>query len=143
MRSCTCCWKAKVAIVTGGGRGIGRAIALRFAAEGAAVLVAARTESEIRGVAAEIEMLGGRAAYVSADVSRETDCAHIVSVARKSLGRGVGILVNKAGDYGPVKPVEEISPEDWDRVVAVHLRGAFLLTRLVLPGMYARGSGVI
>jgi NAD(P)-dependent dehydrogenase (short-subunit alcohol dehydrogenase family) len=135
--------KTKLAVVTGGGRGIGRAIALRFAAEGAAVLVAARTESEVRGVAAEIENLGGRAAYVTADVSRETDCSHIVSVAENRLGSGVGILVNAAGDYGPVKPVEEISPEDWDRVVAVHLRGAFLLTRLVLPGMYARGAGVI
>ena len=55
----------------------------------------------------------------------------------------VDILVNNAGEYGPVKPVEEISPAEWDRVIAVHLRGAYLLTRLVLPGMYARGSGVI
>ncbi len=132
----------KVAIVTGGGRGIGRAIARRFAAEGAAVLVAARTESEVRGVAAEIEQGGGRAAYVTGDVSREEDCAHIVSVAENRLG-GVNILVNNAGDYGPVKPVEEISPEEWDRVIAAHLRGAFLLTRLVLPGMYARSAGVI
>ena len=132
----------KVAIITGGGRGIGRAIARRFAAEGAAVLVAARTESEVRSVAAEIEQGGGRAAYVTGDVSRQADCAHIVSVAENSLG-GVSVLVNNAGDYGPVKPVEEIAPEEWDRVIAAHLRGAFLLTRLVLPGMYARNSGVI
>ena len=134
--------QGKIAIVTGGGRGIGRAIARRFAAEGAAVLVAARTESEVRGVAAEIESAGGRAAYVTGDVSRQTDCAHIVSVAENRLG-GVGILVNCAGDYGPVKPVEEIAPDEWDRVIATHLRGAFLLTRLVLPGMYRRGAGVI
>jgi NAD(P)-dependent dehydrogenase (short-subunit alcohol dehydrogenase family) len=134
--------QGKIAIVTGGGRGIGRAIARRFAAEGAAVLVAARTESEVRGVAAEIESAGGRAAYVTGDVSRETDCAHIVSVAENRLG-GTGILVNCAGDYGPVKPVEEIAPEEWDHVIATHLRGAFLLTRLVLPGMYTRGAGVI
>ena len=132
----------KVAIITGGGRGIGRAIARRFAAEGAAVLVAARTEYEIRNVAEEIERGGGRAAYVAGDVSRQSDCAHIVSVAESRLG-GVGLLVNNAGDYGPVKPVEEIAPEEWDRVIAAHLRGAFLLTRLVLPGMYARRSGVI
>ncbi len=62
--------------------------------------------------------------------------------AEERLGP-VSILVNNAGEYGPVKPVEEISPEEWDRVIAVHLRGAFLLTRLVLPGMYARNSGVI
>ena len=132
----------KVAIITGGGRGIGRAIARRFAAEGAAVLVAARTESEVRSVAVEIEQGGGRAAYVTGDVSRQADCAHIVSVAENRLG-GVSVLVNNAGDYGPVKPVEEIAPEEWDRVIAAHLRGAFLLTRLVLPGMYARNSGVI
>jgi NAD(P)-dependent dehydrogenase (short-subunit alcohol dehydrogenase family) len=79
---------------------------------------------------------------VTGDVSREADCAHLVSVAGNRLG-GVNILVNNAGDYGPVKPVEEIAPEEWDRVIAAHLRGAFLLTRLVLPGMYARGAGVI
>jgi len=55
----------------------------------------------------------------------------------------VSILVNNAGDYGPVKPVDEISTEEWDRVIAVHLRGAFLLMRLVLPGMYQRQSGAI
>jgi NAD(P)-dependent dehydrogenase (short-subunit alcohol dehydrogenase family) len=132
----------KIAVVTGGGRGIGRAIALRFAAEGAAVLVAARTESEVRAVAQEIEKAGGRAAFVAADVSRENDCAHILSVAENKLGK-LSILVNNAGDYGPVKPIEEIAVEEWDRVIATHLRGAFLLTRLVLPGMYTRGDGVI
>src|ERR1700681_1281981 len=134
--------EGKVAIVTGGGRGIGRAIARRFAADGAAVLVAARTESEVRTVAAQIEQSGGHASFVTGDVSQDADCAHIVAAAEAQLG-GVSILVNNAGDYGPVKPVEEITPAEWDRVVAVHLRGAFLLTRLVLPGMYARGSGVI
>jgi NAD(P)-dependent dehydrogenase (short-subunit alcohol dehydrogenase family) len=132
----------KIAVVTGGGRGIGRAIALRFVAEGAAVLLAARTESEVRSVAQEIEKAGGRSAHVVADVSREADCAHIVSVAENRLGP-INILVNNAGDYGPVKPVEEIAVEEWDRVIATHLRGAFLLTRLVLPGMYARGGGSI
>ena len=132
----------QVAIVTGGGRGIGRAIALRFAREGAAVLVAARTESEIAAVVAEIERAGGRAFGTAGDVSREPDCAHIVAAAEQRLGP-VGILVSNAGDYGPVKPVEEIAPEEWDRTVAVHLRGAFLLLRLVLPGMYARRSGSV
>lgn len=134
--------EGKIAVVTGGGRGIGRAIARQFAREGAAVLVTARTEAEIRKVAAEISASGGKAASVAADVSRETDCRQILAAAEGQLGP-VSILVNNAGDYGPVKPVEEISPEEWDRVIAVHLRGAFLLTRLVLPGMYARKSGVI
>ena len=128
--------EGKVAVVTGGGRGIGRAIAKRFAAEGAAVLLASRTEAELRSVTKEIEQARGKAAWVVADVSREADCARIVAGAEEHLGP-VSILVNNAGDYGPVKPVEEISPEEWDRVIAVHLRGAFLLMRLMLPGMYA------
>ena len=133
--------QGRVAIVTGGGRGIGRAIALRFSAEGAAVLVAARTETEINAVVAEIAKTGGKAAGVTGDVSREADCAQIFTVAER-LGP-VSILVNNAGEYGPVKPVEEISPQEWDRTVAVHLRGSFLLMRLALPGMYARGAGSI
>ena len=134
--------KGQIAVVTGGGRGIGRAIARRFAAEGAMVLVAARTAMEIESVAAEITAAGGNGAAVRADVSREEDCQQIVATARQKFG-AVDILVNNAGDYGPVKPVEEITPAEWDAVIAVHLRGAFLLTRLVLPEMYARGSGVI
>jgi len=134
--------EGKVAVVTGGGRGIGRAIAKRFAAEGAAVLVASRTEAELRNVTREIEQACGKAAWITADVSREADCARVVAAAEDRLG-AVNLLVNNAGDYGPVKPVEEISPEEWDRVIAVHLRAAFLLTRLVLPGMYQRRSGAI
>jgi len=132
----------RVAIVTGGGRGIGRAIALRFAAEGAAVLVTARSEGEVRSVAEEISRQGGKSAWIAADVANEDDCSAIVAAAETQLG-AVNVLVNNAGDYGPVKPIEEISPAEWDRVIAVHLRGAFLLTRLVLPGMYARNSGAI
>jgi NAD(P)-dependent dehydrogenase (short-subunit alcohol dehydrogenase family) len=132
----------KVAVITGGGRGIGRAIALKFATEGAAVVVAARTKSEIETVAEEIRKVGGRSVAVPADVADEAQCKNLFGVAASQFGR-VDILVNNAGDYGPVKPVEEISPAEWDRVIAVHLRGAYLLTRLVLPGMYARGAGVI
>jgi NAD(P)-dependent dehydrogenase (short-subunit alcohol dehydrogenase family) len=132
----------KVALITGGGRGIGRAIALRFAEEGAAVVVAARTELEIESAAREVRALGGRAAAVAVDVADEHKCEHLVREALRHFG-SVNILVNNAGEYGPVKPVEEISPAEWDRVIAVHLRGAYLLTRMVLPEMYARGSGVI
>ncbi len=134
--------KDKVAVITGGGRGIGRAIARRFASEGAAVMIASRTEPELTKVAEEVSKAGGKVAWVTADVAREEDCGRIIKAAEDRLGP-VGILVNNAGDYGPVKPVEEISPEEWDRVIAVHLRGAFLLTRLVLPGMYERRSGAI
>jgi NAD(P)-dependent dehydrogenase (short-subunit alcohol dehydrogenase family) len=132
----------KVAVITGGGRGIGRAIALKFAEEGAAVVVAARTVSEIDAVAREVRDAGGRALAVAADVADEKQCQHLMQEAAVQFGR-VDILVNNAGEYGPVKPIEEITPAEWDRVVAVHLRGSYLLTRLALPGMYARGSGII
>ena len=132
----------KVAVITGGGRGIGRAIALKFAGEGAAIVVAARTESQVKAVAKEISDAGGRAAAVTADVAEEKHCERLIRAAEAQFGR-VDILVNNAGEYGPVKPVEEITPPEWDRVIAVHLRGAYLLTRLVLPGMYVRGSGAI
>jgi len=133
---------ARVAVITGGGRGIGRAIALKFASEGANIVVAARTKSEIEAVAKEIQDGGFHAAAIPADVADEKQCEHLIRSAEAQFGR-VDILVNNAGEYGPVKPVEEISPSEWDRVIAVHLRGAYLLTRLVLPEMYARGSGVI
>ena len=134
--------KDKVAIVTGSGRGIGRAIARRFAAEGAAVLVTARTASECDAVVKEIAAAGGRAAAVAADVGKVADCERIVAAARQHFGR-VDILVNNAGIYGPVKPIEEITSEEWDHTQAVNLRSAFLLMKLVLPEMYARKSGVI
>jgi NAD(P)-dependent dehydrogenase (short-subunit alcohol dehydrogenase family) len=134
--------KGKVAIVTGGGRGIGRAIAKKFAAEGAAVVVSARSDGEIRQVADEIRSAGGKAEAVAADVSREADCERIVETARRSFG-AIHILVNNAGVYGPVQPVEKISPSEWDEVIAVNLRGPFLLSRLVLPEMYKQGEGAI
>lgn len=132
----------KVALITGGGRGIGRAIALKFAAEGAAVVLAARTRTEIESVAWEVRNAGGKAAAVPTDVADELRCEHLVHEATSRYDR-IDILVNNAGDYGPVKPVEEILPAEFDRVIAVHLRGAYMLTRLVLPGMYARNSGAI
>ena len=134
--------KGQVAVVTGGGRGIGRAIARKFASEGAAVVVTARTEAEIKQVAAEIQQAGGKAAAVAADVGREADCEKIVTAARSAFGQ-VHILVNNAAIYGPVQPVEKWSARDWDEVMAANLRGPMLLSRLVLPEMYARQSGSI
>jgi NAD(P)-dependent dehydrogenase (short-subunit alcohol dehydrogenase family) len=132
----------EVAIVTGGGRGIGRAIARRFAAEGAAVVIAARTELQLVSVAKEIESEGGRVAWVAADVSNEMDAERIVRTAREQFGH-VNILVNNAGIFGPVKPIEEISASEWDNVIAIQLRGAFLMTRAALPEMYLHGGGAV
>jgi NAD(P)-dependent dehydrogenase (short-subunit alcohol dehydrogenase family) len=134
--------KNRVALITGSGRGIGRAIAQLFATEGAAVFLTARTEKELASTAAAIEQNGGRAAYATADLSREVDCAHIVATAQEKFGK-IDILVNNAGHYGPVVPVEDYPLAEFDKVIAVHLRAAFLLSKLVLPEMYARQSGVI
>ncbi len=132
----------RVAIVTGAGRGIGRAIAKRFAAEGASVALAARTAAETGAVAEEIRGAGGKAATVTADVAQTEDCERIVKAARDAFG-AVHILVNNAGIYGPVRPIEKISLQEWDEVMAVNLRGAFQLAALVLPHMYGQKSGVI
>ncbi len=134
--------EGQVAIVTGAGRGIGRAIAKRFAAEGASVVLAARTAAEIDAVAREIGAAGGKAVPITADVAQIADCGRIVKAARDAFGT-VHILVNNAGIYGPVRPVEQIDPAEWDEVMAVNLRGAFQLSALVLPQMYAQKSGVI
>jgi NAD(P)-dependent dehydrogenase (short-subunit alcohol dehydrogenase family) len=134
--------KDQVALVTGSGRGIGRAIAYLFAKEGASVFLTARTEKELESTASAIANGQGRAGYVAADLSRETDCAQVVLAAQEKFGR-IDILVNNAGHYGPVVPVEDYPLDEFDKVIAVHLRAAFLLSKLVLPEMYARRSGVI
>jgi NAD(P)-dependent dehydrogenase (short-subunit alcohol dehydrogenase family) len=132
----------KVALVTGSGRGIGRATAHLFAKEGARLFLSARTEVEIRTVAEEIFRAGGQSAFFAADVAQEEDCQKLVAATNSKFGR-VDILVNNAGHYGPVVPVEEYPLEEFDKVIAVHLRAAFLLSKLVLPQMYQRKAGVI
>ena len=132
----------KVALITGSGRGIGRAIAKLFAAEGAAVFLTARTEAELSATASAISAVGGCVAIECADLERVDDCRRVAKAAEERFG-GVDILVNNAGHYGPVLPVEEYPLEEFERVVAVHLRAAFLLSQLVLPGMYSRNRGVI
>jgi 3-hydroxybutyrate dehydrogenase len=142
--------KNQVALITGSGRGIGRAIARLFAEEGARVFLTARTEAELASTAAEIngrkpdreEGCAELAALATGDLVREADCNRVVAATRKKFGR-IDILVNNAGHYGPVVPVEEYPLAEFDNVISVHLRAAFLLSKLVLPEMYARGSGVI
>jgi 3-hydroxybutyrate dehydrogenase len=132
----------KVALITGSGRGIGRAIAQLFAAEGAAVFLVARSEAELAASAKEITTAGGKAMFGVADVGQVKDCRVVANAAEEKFGR-VDILVNNAGHYGPVLPVEEYPLEEFEKVIDVHLRAAFLLSQLMLPGMYARKSGVI
>jgi NAD(P)-dependent dehydrogenase (short-subunit alcohol dehydrogenase family) len=137
----------RVALITGSGRGIGQAIARLFAEEGASVFLTARTEEQLASTAKEINALRRSsaspcAAFLAADIALETGCRRVFDATREKFGR-VDILVNNAGHYGPVVPVEEYPLADFDNVLAVHLRAAFLLSKLALPEMYARGSGVI
>lgn len=130
-----------VAIVTGGGRGIGRAAATALAADGVAVAVVARTESEVRRTAEEINASGGRAAAVVGDVTSAG--AEIIGAAERRLGGPCGILVNAAGTAGPVGAAEELDVAGWRATLDVNVTGPFLLARTVLPGMKARGAGRI
>jgi meso-butanediol dehydrogenase / (S,S)-butanediol dehydrogenase / diacetyl reductase len=127
----------RTAIVTGGGSGIGRAIAHRFAAEGAGVVVADLVAERAETVAAELD----RAHAAHADVTSAGDVEQLVRTAAEALGR-VDILVNNAG-FGDADDVLEIDEEAWDREVAINLKSAFLCSRSVLPGMIERGSGAI
>jgi 3-hydroxybutyrate dehydrogenase len=134
--------KDKIVLITGSGRGIGRAIAQLFSKEGAAIFLTARTEKELVETAQEISAAGGRVAFAVADLTSAADCESVFSAALAKFGQ-IDILVNNAGHYGPVVPVEEYPLEEFDKVIAVHLRAAFLLSKLVLPEMYSRNCGVI
>jgi 3-hydroxybutyrate dehydrogenase len=130
------------ALITGSGRGIGRAIAQLFAQEGAAVFLTARSETELRSATEELTRAGHRAACAAADLSQETECRKVAAAARAQFGK-ITILVNNAGHYGPILPIEDYPLAEFDAVLNIHLRASFLLTQLVLPEMYARNSGVI
>ncbi len=133
--------REQVAIVTGAGRGIGRAVALAFAREGAAVALAARTASELELVAAQIRSRVGRALTVPTDVTQETSVAALVDRVLAELGK-VDILVTAAG-VATFGPLVDTKTEDWDRMVAVNLRGVFLACRAVLPPMMRQRRGTI
>ncbi len=129
------------AIVTGAGSGIGRAIALRLATDGYAVVVNDLSPESSAAVAGEIVAAGGVATAISGDVSSEAD---VTATAEKAAQRHgpVALLVNNAG-IAHQALFENLEVADFDRMFAVHVRGTFLMTKAVLPGMLARGEGVI
>jgi len=133
--------KDKIALVTGGGRGIGRAIALSFAGEGADVAVSARSQAEIDRVAEGVRAAGRRSLSIPADVSRGDQVRRMVDRVLAEFGR-IDILVNNAG-YARHFPVAELTEEVWDTTMGVNLKAVFLCTQAVLPGMVARKSGCI
>ena len=131
----------KVALITGGGTGIGRAIALAFAREGASVAVAGRRLEKLREVINEVHKQDGAGLAMECDVARARDVERAVKGTVERFGR-VNVLVNNAGTLH-VSTVEGISEEEWDRVMTVNVKGPFLMSRAVLPEFRKCGGGVI
>ncbi len=133
--------EGKTALITGAGRGIGRAIALAFAEQGCDIAAVARTASELDETAAQVRGLGRRIISLTCDISEPDHVAGMARAAAKFLGK-IDLLVNNAG-YACFKPFMELTLEEWRRTLDVNLTGAFLVTRAVLPDMIARRAGHI
>jgi len=131
-----------VCVITGGGRGIGRVLALALAGAGAAVGLIARSGAELGETVRLAEASGGTVAAARTDVTDERAVADAIAALRRQLGP-VDLLVNNAGVSGPVGDAWQVDPDDWWRAVEVNLRGVFLCSRAVLPAMTARGAGRI
>ena len=132
----------QVAIITGGGQGIGQQIALRFAAAGATVVVTGRTAATLTSTVAAVQQAGGRALAVVADVARVKDCERMVTDTVGAFG-SIDILVNNAGIAGPTKSTLDMDVAEWQEVIDIDLTGPWLCTRAALPTMLAAGRGVI
>ena len=135
-------FRSKVAFVTGGGTGIGRATALAFAREGASVVVAGHAREQIEETTHLIEQAGGRALAVTCDVTRAEDVKAALDRTVEAFGR-LDFAFNNAGVEQPVMPLAEITEDEWDRLMDVNLRGVFLCMRHEVPLMLRQGGGVI
>jgi NAD(P)-dependent dehydrogenase (short-subunit alcohol dehydrogenase family) len=137
--------KNKVAIITGGAKGLGRAFAIQMAAEGARILVVTRKDLDnLKETVRQIKDRGGQASWFQADVSKEADTLAMAKEVVKKFGR-IDILVNNAAVYDGIarKPFYEIDPAEWDLVMSVNVKGAFLAARAVFPWMKEQGYGKI
>ena len=132
----------RVAIVTGAGRGIGRAIALAYAREGAKVALAARSEAELEEVVGAVSELGAEAIAVPTDVTRQEDTEGLAGRAVDRFGR-IDVLVNNAGISGPMGPLQDNDVADWVSAINVNLIGTFLVCRAVIPVMLGQSGGKI
>jgi len=131
----------KSAVITGGGTGIGQAIALAFAREGAQVVVAGRRKEKLDETLHLLQQAGCSALALECDVTKATDPQRVVKSAEDAFGK-VNVLVNNAGALS-VSTVENITEEDWDRVMATNVKGPFLMSRAALPAMRRAGGGSI
>ena len=135
-------FRGKVAFVTGGGTGIGRATALAFARKGASVVVAGHIREHIEETTHLIEQAGGRALAITCDVTRAEDVKAALDRTVEAFGR-LDFAFNNAGVEQPVMPLAEITEAEWDRLMDVNLRGVFLCMRHEVPLMLRQGGGVI
>jgi len=133
--------KNKVALITGGTSGIGEATALVFAREGASVAITGRNEERGRTVVQKIKAAGAEGIFITADVSSAADCRRAIDETTQALG-SIDILFNNAGVFYPQTALE-CSEQEWDEQIDVNLKGTFLMSKFVLPGMIARRHGVI
>jgi NADP-dependent 3-hydroxy acid dehydrogenase YdfG len=132
----------KTAIVTGGGTGIGRSVALMLAAEGARVAVVGRRKAPLEQVVAEIERDKGTAVARTCDLTRSAEARALGAWAVQTLG-GVDILVNNAGQSSHARSIRWVPQDQWDDVINVNLTGVYALTQTVLPSMIERGAGTV
>jgi 3-oxoacyl-[acyl-carrier protein] reductase len=135
--------KNRVAIITGAGRGIGKAVALAFAEQGADIVAVGRTLSTIESTAQEVQALGRRALAISGDITKMADLEKIAKTTAQEFG-GIDILINNAGlaDMKP-KPFMQVTEEEWDSVMSINVKGMFLCCKAVFPYMKERGKGKI
>jgi 3-oxoacyl-[acyl-carrier protein] reductase len=130
----------KVVVITGAGRGAGRAIALALAREGARLVLASRTESELNAVREEVKSLGAEVIAVPTDVSDPKQIEHMAQETLDAFGT-VDVIINNAGWCPPLRLVHDTTVEDWDYVMNVNARGTFLVTKAFLPTLLAKRSG--
>jgi len=134
--------KDEVVVVTGASRGIGRAISVAFAGEGARIALAARSKAELEETERQVTAAGGRCLVVPTDLTKAEDIEAMVATARKAFGP-IDVLVNNAGIAGPTANCEDVKPDDWDSTFAVNVRAPFLCCRAVLAEMKRRRKGRI
>jgi len=132
----------KSIVITGASRGIGAAAARAMAAEGAALMLLARSRDAVEAVAADLRATGARAEAMACDVARFGDVQAAVDRAGEAFGR-VDVLVNNAAVIEPIAPLARSDPEDWSRAADVNVKGVYHGMRAVLPGMRSRGGGII
>ena len=134
--------KDKVALITGAGRGLGRAIAVAMSIEGAEVTIFSRSLSELESVSSQIESYGGTSLTVTGDISNADDVSRMVSETISHYS-GIDILVNNAAVIGPARFLQDTQVARWEETINTNLKGAFLAVRSVLPHMIAREGGKI